>query len=328
MQPLLLNPALKRARWGGRRLESLFQKGLGPESDYAESWEVVDRGAVQSAVASGAAAGRTLRSVMEEQRGALLGRHAGYEQFPLLIKLLDATDRLSVQVHPNCRQAAAMQLGESGKSEAWVILEASAESRLWVGLRPEVTAESLRRALAAGEIEACLHAFRPRRGDCIDVPAGTVHAIGEGIVLAEVQQPSDLTFRLSDWGRVDTDGSPRTLHIEQALECIDFERGPVNPVRPVRIEEAAHYCERLIASPHFVMVRHISAAAFEIVDDPRFHVLMMLEGAAELRAGNETLALPRGATALLPAERPECTLHPQGEASILDVFLPLEGVGG
>ena len=322
VNPLLLNPVLKRARWGGRRLHTLFGKPLGPEADYAESWEVVDRGAIQSQVAAGPCAGRSLRWLMEQHREPLLGPHADHSQFPLLIKLLDAADRLSVQVHPDCRQAAAMGFAEPGKSEAWVILEASPDSRLFVGLQPDVTAADLQAALASGDVADCLHSFPARAGDCIHVPAGTVHAIGEGIVLAEVQQPSDLTFRLSDWGRLDADGSPRALHVEQALACIDFGRGPVHPLAPVSVAAAGHHCERLVASPHFVMHRHVAADPFDVADDRQFHVLITLAGTAELRTGGGAQPLPRGGTALIPASCTERRVHPQGPATILDVAMP------
>lgn len=322
VDPLLLNPVLKRARWGGRRLQTLFGKPLGPEADYAECWEVVDRGAIQSQVAAGPHAGRSLRWLMEHHRESLLGPHAVHGQFPLLIKLLDAADRLSVQVHPDCRQAAVMGFAEPGKSEAWVILEASPGSRLFVGLRSGVTAADLQSALKSGDIADCLHSFPARPGDCIYVPAGTVHAIGEGIVLAEVQQPSDLTFRLFDWGRLDADGSPRALHIEQALECINFDRGPVNPVTPVPVATSGHRCERLVASPHFVMHRHVAADPFDLVDDGQFHVLITLAATVVLRAGGHTLPLPRGSAALIPAACTERRVQPQGQATILDVSLP------
>jgi mannose-6-phosphate isomerase len=325
MSPLLLTPVLKRARWGGRRLGTLFGKALGSESDYAESWELVDRGPVQSCVAAGPCQDRTLHSLMEAHSEDLLGPRAAASRFPLLVKLIDAADRLSVQVHPTCAQAAAMQLTEPGKSEAWVIMEADPGSRLYVGLKRGVTEARLRDALRAGDVESCLHSFPARVGDCINVPAGTVHAIGEGIVLTEVQQPSDLTFRLFDWGRVERDGSPRPLHIEQAFQCIDFERGPMDPVSPVTVEDAGHPCELLLTSPNFVLRRHIASDRILIPDDGRFHVLLMLAGAAEIRTDTETIAMPRGSTVLLPARRTAGTIHPQGRSTILDVFLPDSG---
>lgn len=325
MSPLLLKPVLKRARWGGRRLAASLNKPLGHEQDYAESWEVVDRPAEQSVIAAGPFEGRTLRFLMEHHRTELLGeRIQAAAGFPLLVKLIDATDRLSVQVHPTCEQAAAMNLAQPGKPEAWVILEAAPGSRLYVGLKRGVTAPDLRAALRAGSIESCLHSFPARSGDCIDVPAGTVHAIGEGVLLAEIQLPSDLTFRLDDWGRLDQQGLPRTLHVEQAFECIDFERGPVNPVEPLAVPDAGHPCEDLLQTPAFVLRRHIAAQPFPIPQDGRFHILLVLEGEADLHAGWERVSMCRGSTVLLPAQREGSRIHPRDCATLLDVFLPDE----
>lgn len=324
MSPLLFKPVLKRARWGGRKLGDLFHKPLGSEPDYAESWELVDRDAEQSIVAGGPFEGQTLRSLMEQHRDALVGDSAcvSRSRFPLLIKLIDASDRLSVQVHPSCEQAAAMHLSEPGKPEAWVVMEADSGSRLYVGLKQGVTPQQLRTALLSGMVESCLHSFPARVGDCISVPTGTVHAIGEGVVLAEVQQPSDLTFRLYDWGRLDQHGRPRPLHVEEAFQCIDFDRGPVDPVSPVPLRDAAYLCEDLLATPAFEIRRHTAADPFFIPEDGRFHVLLALDGAAELLAGSVATAMQRGSTVLLPARRDTATIHPRGGASLLDVFLP------
>ena len=177
-------------------------------------------------------AGRTLHELVRDHGAELLGTQAGLPQFPLLVKFLDANDRLSVQVHPNDQQAAAAIPGERGKTEAWVILEAEPEACVFAGLRPEVDRDALSRAIAEGTVEACLHRLRVRPGDCVFIPAGTVHALGEGVLLAEVQQSSDITYRLHDWNRLGPDGRPRPLHIEASLACTDFTRGPVGPQVP------------------------------------------------------------------------------------------------
>ena len=321
MHPLLLKPVLKRARWGGRRLGSLFSKELGPEPDYAESWEVVDRGDLQSIVENGEFRGWTLRALLERHGEEMLGRQAGLPQFPLLIKLLDASDRLSVQVHPTCAQATAMGRADSGKAEAWVILETTPNSRLYAGAREGVDAGILRSALESGMVEECLHSFVPQAGDCFYIPAGTIHAIGEGIVLAEVQQSSDLTFRLYDWGRLGTDGLPRAVHVEEALQCADFTRGPIVPVVPEISRDAGGRIEQLIDSEHFVLRRIQTDAPFEIKDDGQFHVLLMLTGVAEIRCGSGSWQMPRGRTVLLPADRLPVRLSPGGHSAVLDVTL-------
>ncbi len=322
MQPLVFEPILKRIRWGGRRLGTVLGKQLGEAADYAESWEIVDHGADQSVVVNGALAGWTLHRLAAERGRALFGRHAGRQQFPLLVKLLDANDRLSVQVHPDDRRARQFDPGENGKTEAWVILDAAPDSTLWVGLQPGVGESALRASLQDGTVEHCLHAFRVQAGDCVFVPAGTVHAIGEGILLAEIQQSSDLTFRLYDWDRLGADGKPRPLHIEDAIQCIEFTRGPVGPVQPVRVSAATQVCEELVRCEQFVIRRHTAERAFEIEDDDRFHVLMTLSGNARLTAGSDSLPLSRGTTVLAPAERQRASLAPEPDCVLLDAFLP------
>lgn len=321
VQPLRLDPILKRIRWGGRRLGDVLGKPLGPETDYAESWEVADHGRDQSVVSDGPFAGWTLKRLVAEQNQPLLGEHAGLDQFPLLVKFLDANDNLSVQVHPNDELAVQFDRTENGKTEAWVIVDAEPDSELFVGLKAGVTASDLRRATRSGVVEALLNRFAVKPGDCVFVPAGTVHAIGGGVLLAEIQQSSDLTFRLDDWGRVGADGRPRPLHVEQALQCIDFERGPVFPVTPTRIGDHPLQ-EELVRSEHFVMRRHRSASPFSFAADDRCHVLMVLDGSGLLQTGAETIPLPRGQTVLLPADRPALTIEPDQDTTLLDAFLP------
>lgn len=254
--PLQFSPLLKRIRWGGRRLGTRLGKPLGPENDYAESWELVDHGQDQSRVISGPWTGRTLQELVQREAKTLLGTQAGLEQFPLLVKFLDAHDRLSVQVHPNDRQAAAAIPGERGKTEAWVILEAEPQACVFAGLKPGVDRAALARAVETGTVEQCLHRLEVRPGDCIFIPAGTVHALGEGVLLAEVQQSSDITYRLHDWNRLGPDGRPRPLHIEASLECTDFARGPVGPQVPQPLPGWGSIArERLVAADYFTLDR-------------------------------------------------------------------------
>ena len=179
----------------------MLGKVLGEGEDYAESWELVDHGADQSVVVGGALAGMTLGQLVAEHGEELLGRHAGLGQFPLLLKFLDCNRTLSVQVHPNDVQGALLDPPDLGKTEAWVVLAADAGSKIYAGLKAGVTREDLRAALEAGTCEACLHQFEPQVGDCVFIRAGTVHALGAGLVIAEIQQASDTTFRLFDWNR-------------------------------------------------------------------------------------------------------------------------------
>jgi mannose-6-phosphate isomerase len=321
VQPLQFQPIFKRIRWGGRRLGTVLGKPIGPGTDYAESWEIADHGQDQSIVAGGPYDGQSLCWLVHRQNLPLLGRAAGQMQFPLLIKYLDACDVLSVQVHPDDRRVREFTPDGNGKTEAWVILDAAPDSRLYVGFRDGVSEADVRSALAAGRIEALLHTIEARAGECIFVPAGTVHAIGAGVLLAEVQQSSDVTFRLYDWDRLDPDGRPRPLHIEQALRSIDFERGPVDPIVP-RSLPVDHSLEELVCGEHFVIHRHRAHSPFSIPTDDTCHVLLVLGGAAALTAGPHQVELPLGQTVLLPAERDPVSIHPNAEVTLLDTFLP------
>jgi mannose-6-phosphate isomerase len=321
VQPLQFKPIFKRIRWGGRRLATVLGKPIGSEDDYAESWELADHGVDQTFVAGGAYDGQSLSWLVQRQNLPLLGRAAGQQQFPLLVKYLDACDVLSLQVHPDDQRVREFDPDENGKTEAWVILDAAVDSRLYVGFREGVSAADVRSALAAARIEDLLHTINVRAGDCVFVPAGTVHAVGAGILLAEVQQSSDVTFRLFDWGRVSPNGTPRELHIEQALRCIDFSRGPVDPVVP-RPLPADHSLEEIVHGEHFVMHRHRAKSPFAIPADDTCHVLMVLGGGAALGAGELQLDLPLGQTVLLPAHRDPVTISPQGDVTLLDAFLP------
>ncbi|MFQ5733218.1 MAG: type I phosphomannose isomerase catalytic subunit [Planctomycetaceae bacterium] len=322
---LQFRPILKRIRWGGRRLGTALHKPLGDADDYAESWEVSGHPSGESVVDGGPFDGRTLTELAEAYPEMLMGPRRPSDSFPLLIKFLDAHDRLSVQVHPDDARAQRFQPGENGKTEAWVILDASRGSRLFVGLKPGVNRAALRTALEAGTIERCLHGYAVSRGDCVFIPAGTVHAIGEGILLAEVQQSSNLTFRLYDWGRVGADGAPRTLHIEEALDCVDFERGPVDPVRPRIVSSGGPLTELLVDCAQFAMRRHTCSAPFDLYTRNSFRVFVALEGVAEVSAENDRRDLPRGKTLLVPACRPSVRIAPRGggELVLLEV-----GVGG
>ena len=196
--------------WGGRRLGDLLGKRLPDEQCYGESWEVSDHASHASVVARGPRAGRSLRELIQEFRVPLLGPAAlRYERFPWLVKFLDAHDWLSVQVHPNDDHVQTLWPGECGKTEVWFVLDVLPGGRIYAGLKPGVTEVELRAALAAGKVAECLHSFKPQAGDSVFLPAGTIHAVGGGVLLAEVQQTSDATFRLYDWDRCDTQGNRR-----------------------------------------------------------------------------------------------------------------------
>ena len=322
MKPLEFQPILKRIRWGGIRLGTLLDKPIGEGTDYAESWEIADHGDDQSLVVQGDYKAWPLERLVAEQGTELFGIHAPRKQFPLLVKFLDATDRLSLQVHPNDEQAKTIDAHENGKTEAWVIVDAAPGSCLYAGLKSGIDHKRLAESLAQGTVEECLHRFHVSQGDCVYIPAGTVHAISEGILLAEIQQSSDLTFRLCDWGRVGSDGNPRPLHVEQALNCIDFDRGPVDPLVPNIISRGRHTVEELVRCEFFVIRRHTTEEPFTIATDNRFHILTLLGGCAELVCGDDRREFAMGRTILLPASAADARLMPTGEIILLETFLP------
>jgi mannose-6-phosphate isomerase len=322
MEPLQFHPVLKRIRWGGRRLGTVLGKPIGDGDDYAESWEIADCGADQTLVAEGRFAGRSLAQLVEAEGPSLFGKGHRSPHFPLLIKFLDCNDRLSVQVHPNDEQARRMGRGDNGKTEAWFILEAKPESVIYAGLKPGVDRPTLEKHLDAGTVEECLHTFPARRGDCVFVPAGTVHALGEGILLAEVQQTSDATFRLFDWGRLGTDGKPRDLHREESLQCIDFKRGPVNPVDPRAFEDGTERIEELASCDYFILRQRTFSHALQLEDTGQFRVLMPLGRPIVLRSGGYEKTLRLGATVLLPAATKDVVLTSAGRSVFLEVSPP------
>lgn len=322
LPPLLFRPIMKRIRWGGRRLGSLLHKPIGSENDYAESWEVADHADGQSIVAEGPFQDRSLHELMLLYRREILGCQEQRTQFPLLIKFLDANDWLSLQVHPNDVLARQFQAHENGKTEAWIILDASLDSQICSGLKSGVTADQLRQSLIAGTVEDCLNMISVKRGDCVFVPAGTVHAIGPGIVLAEVQQQSNLTFRLFDWGRVDASGKPRPIHLEESIACTDFQRGPVFPVKPIQLCDQSHVFEELVRCEHFVIRRHRFLDPFRMIIEDRFRILIALEGSVQIRTRFGATAMSTGTTALLPACSGETALIPSGPVTLLEVLCP------
>jgi mannose-6-phosphate isomerase len=320
--PLAFRPLLKRALWGGRRLGDVLGKPLGPEPDYAESWEVVDHGTDQSIVAAGPHQGRTLAELLASHGRDLLGRHHPQPRFPLLFKFLDCRDKLSVQVHPNDEQAARLSPPDLGKTEAWVVLAAEPGSLIYAGLKRGFDRAAFERELHRGTADLCLHRFEPKPGDCLFLPAGAVHAPGAGVLMAEIQQSSDVTFRLFDWNRVGTDGRPRALHIEQGLDAINYAFGPANPQTPQPTGDPR--VARLVECEKFVLERiTLVGGSLPLPGDGACRILAAIDGAVRLEGfAGPALPLVKGTTALLPAACTGCTIVADGAATVLSAHLP------
>lgn len=319
LYPMTFQPVLKRYLWGGRRLGTILNKPIGEGNDYAESWEIADHEHGQSIVACGPLAGTTLHELVTSRGPELLGRHAPHPRFPLIFKFLDCQRDLSVQVHPNDAAAAKLNPPDLGKTEAWVILAAQPGSRIYAGLKPGCDRESLRAANCENRVEPCLHSFEARPGQCLFIPAGIVHALGAGLLVAEIQQASDTTYRLYDWNRLGPDGKPRLLHIDEALAVIDYSACGIQPQSPQPTDRS--HIERLVNCDKFILDRWTLNRPEPIGGDDRFHIIAVIEG--EFVVGNApAIVLPRGQTILIPACAPPFVPSPRGTAVLLDMYLP------
>jgi mannose-6-phosphate isomerase len=322
--------------WGGRQLGDVLGKPLRNGDTYGESWEISDHPLHASLISHGPRKGQSLRDVMKQEPAALLGAAATrYPRFPWLVKLLDASDWLSVQVHPNEADVVRLWPGEGSKTEAWFVLAAAPASRVYAGLLPGVDEQVLRNALREGTVGDCLHQFSPRPGDCVFLRAGTVHAVGGGVLMAEVQQTSDATFRLFDWNRRDAKGQARQLHIEEALACINWNSGPVQPLRArnypgaedssSRHASSASLRQQLVRCPYFSLEYRRYSEPFTCGGSGALQVLLVLHGRGRLWTGEGVWQLTAGDTLLLPAALDSLACHPEGDLGILLSTLPQIG---
>jgi mannose-6-phosphate isomerase len=301
----------------------VLHKAIGRASDYAESWEISDYRDQVSLISNGPLAGRSLRELVRSRPRELLGPAIGAsEQFPLLVKFIDAAQDLSVQVHPDDETGRRLA-GDNGKTETWVVLAAEPGSLIYAGLKPGVGPDIFRRAIDSGEVEPLLHRFEAQPGDAILIEAGTVHAIGAGVLLVEIQQMSDATFRVFDWNRVGPDGKRRELHIEKALQAIDFNRGPVHPISAEpEILGAAGTRERLAHSRYFALERWTVQGPSKIGRPDRFTIVMGVYGRFSITSRGDSFPLEFGQTMLLPAAAGECEIVPHDEAVVLTCVVP------
>jgi mannose-6-phosphate isomerase len=320
LYPLRFRPILRQYLWGGRRFESSLGKPLPPGDDFAESWEISDHRTDQSVVEFGPLAGTTLHELVAVHGCELLGRHHPQPCFPLLLKFLDGNQTLSLQVHPDDARAARLDPPDAGKTEAWVVVEALPGSKIYAGLKPGVGRDQLLAAIRQGTCEPCLNVFTASPGDCVFLPAGTIHALGAGLLVAEIQQSSDTTYRLFDWDRLGPDGRRRPLRTEEGLDVVDFSRGPVMPQRPRATDRPQ--VSRLVECDKFVWDRFCFDSPMPVAGDDRCHILTVLQGAVQIAGDPADSVLPRGETALLPASLGQAMLSPQGRTVLLDAYLP------
>lgn len=326
--PVHFREIFKPKVWGGRRMEQVLGKRLPPNKPIGESWEVSDHPNGVSSVDEGELAGTTLRALVEADEAGLVGRRGVLEvggRFPLLFKFIDATEYLSVQVHPDDAYAAGHEKGDPGKSEAWYILYAEPGARIGIGLTGRMTREEFAEAVESGAADELLRFIDVKRGDVIDIPAGTLHALGPGIVLAEIQQNSDATYRVFDWGRAGLDGKPRDLHIEKALDVIDFGMIDAAPAKPRVLSERGPRHERLIANVKFTFDRYLSDAPFEVTpaELKSFVMIACIGGRAELSFPGGRGAIELGQTLLLPATLSRLKIEPRPSVELLAMSRPV-----
>jgi mannose-6-phosphate isomerase len=326
--PLTFAPVLRDYLWGGRRLETLYGRSL-PPGRVAESWEISGHSNGSTLADAGAWQGHALPAIQEALGARLVGARAAWavtrRKFPLLVKLLDAQQDLSLQVHPDDAYALAHEAGELGKTEMWYVLHADPGTELIRGVRPGVDRRAFEAALAAGQLATVLQREAVWAGRTFDVPPGTVHALLAGTVVAEIQQNSDTTYRVYDWDRRGPDGQPRPLHIEKALQVIDFDaaarvRGPqvLQDTPMLRRVEAAH-------NRYFVVeeVRLGAGAVFTgACDGATLELWGCVSGQAAIEWAGPAVPLPAIRFALLPAALGAFRIMAAGPCTCLRAYLP------
>ena len=323
LYPLRFEPIYQYRLWGGRRLANWLTVPLPGDEPIGEAWLLSDRDDHPSVVSDGPLKGQTLGQLIDQSPTELLGTLAGrFRRFPLLLKFLDARDTLSVQVHPSDSQTKYIPAGETGKTEAWVVLETDTNSRIYAGLKPGATRENLREAITNGTVADHLASFIPKPGDGVLIPAGTVHSLGD-VVVFEVQENSDVTFRLFDWNHIDPQTNrPRPLQVEQAMACIDFAQGVIGPVAPMVDEVKPVRRERLFDCEHFELWRFSADSPFGVGAARTPRVLVCLAGDGEVEHDGSDYAIGKGDVMLIPAVVGACLCRPRGAMTLLEVSLP------
>ena len=308
MEPLKFAPLYMTRVWGGRALADNYQRPLPDQQPYGESWEITDRPEEQSVVTGGPYEGKTLHELWSEHREELFGTGFESERFPLLIKILDARDDLSIQVHPPTHLAES--LGGEPKTEMWYIADCEPDANLYIGFKNGVTREEFETALENGTVAEKVHAVQPKPGESIFIPSGRLHAIGAGFLIYEIQQNSDTTYRVFDWNRVGLDGQPRDLHVEQSMKSIDFEDFEPKMDTPEG---------NTLAACDFFKVDQLELNKSDKVEplNERFSIITVITGILESANGNQ---FKKGDFLILP--KSGAALTAMGKTKILQTTIP------
>ena len=319
LYPLIFQPIFKDRIWGGRELERLYAKKI-PAGQIGESWEISDRPGDASIIANGPLAGKNLRWLMENHAAEILGdaKAAAEGRFPLLCKILDAREKLSLQVHPPAGKAAELK-GEP-KTEMWFITDAAPDASLYVGLKRGVTRADFEQKIFDGSVADCFHKIPVRAGDAMFLPSGRVHAIGDGLVIFEIQQNSDTTYRVFDWNRVGLDGKPRELHVAQSLASIDFNDFETKLVETKFIPDGKVQKRSLVNDPLFnVEAWQLNAADNGWLKAKKLQIVAVTNGQIEIKSGSTLVGLSAGQFCLIPASLERTEVLAKSDAAFLRV---------
>lgn len=320
LYPIVFEPRFKERIWGGRELERLFGKKLPANGAIGEAWEISDRPEDASVITNGFMAGKDLHWLMENHGAEVLGsaKAAAEGRFPLLCKILDAREKLSLQVHPPA--AAAKELKGEPKTEMWFIADAAPNASLYVGLKNGVTREEFEKRIGDGTVADCFHRIPVQAGEAMFLPSGRVHAIGDGLVIFEIQQNSDTTYRVFDWNRAGLDGKPRELHVPQSLASIDFKDFEPGLVRTKYVADGKIRKRILVVDPLFnVAFWKMKQGGHGPLKPKRLQIVAATAGTVELVADTTTVKLAAGQFCLVPASVERTELSAKAGAALLYV---------
>ena len=319
LYPLTFQPIFKERVWGNRKIETLYGKALPPDKPIGESWEISDRPDDVSVIANGPLAGKDLQFIMQHHQKELLG-YEGPNRFPLLIKILDAQEKLSLQVHPPASVAPSLK-GEP-KTEMWYITDATPDAELFVGLKQGVTRDQFENKIHDNTVAESFNRIPVQAGDAMFLPSGRVHAIGAGLVIFEIQQNSDTTYRVFDWNRVGLDGKPRPLHIRESLASIDFTDFEPTLIQSKYSRNPTISIRFLVDHPLFrVDACKVKRGQRFHLRIPAAHILAVVKGRLELTWGDHNLLLKAGDFVLLPLSLQRVTLTAQTQVEYLQVHV-------
>ena len=319
--PMTFKPIYKPKMWGGRRFATLFNRELPANDSIGESWEISDRKDGVSIIDSGEFAGMSLNDFRQKYAESLFGEQVDKykDRFPLLLKFLNAEEKLSLQVHPDDKYAMKNE-NDLGKNEAWFVVDAMPDSEIVRGFKAGITKDKAKKAIEKGKIESILYSFNVDNGDAISIPTGTVHGIGSGLVLAEIQQNSDVTYRLHDYNRTDKNGRKRELHIEKALDVLSFRDIGLPKVKPVQVEPL-HY--RLSVNDHFSFYYYNFREPIHEYSINRFRMLCNVQGHGTIISPEglfEDVDFHPGTSILIPAAVKDFSLVPATHCVMLDII--------